>query len=39
MSCRSFQCEVKALREERDILTAVWFARETGSIPPKDSSS
>src|SRR5262249_40056317 len=29
---------VKVLRE-REILRKAWFARETGSIPPKDSSS
>ena len=35
------QRENKALREERDILkkAAAWFARETNSIPPNDSTS
>lgn len=33
--------ENKQLRIEREILAkaAAWFARKTGSIPPKDSSS
>ena len=38
---RQLRREVKQLRMERDILAkaAAWFARETGSIPPKGSSS
>jgi transposase len=33
--------EIKQLRLEREILAkaAAWFARETGSIPPEESSS
>jgi transposase len=38
---RRLQRENRTLREERDILkkAAAWFARETNSIPPKDSNS
>ena len=38
---RRLKRENRRLRQEREILAkaAAWFARETGSVPPKGSSS
>ena len=38
---RRLRRENRRLREEREILAkaTAWFARETGSVPPKSSSS
>ncbi len=38
---RRLRRDLRRVREERDILkkAAAWFARETGSIPPRSSNS
>ena len=38
---RRLRRDLRRVREERDILkkAAAWFARETGSIPPRSSDS
>ncbi len=38
---RQLRRDLRRVREERDILNkaAAWFARETGSIPPRSSNS